>query len=340
MAPPDNGNEYLPFSDMIAVEKINESTYRSKAMPFSPGGGGRAYGGHVYAQAVWAAAQTVGKDFVIHNVTGFFILAGLTDIPFIYNVKNIRDGRSYCTRIVNVTQAQGKGICFTCTCSFKTNETSPLDVQESIDIRSQYASVLANKEEQDWPEAPGMDIPAYWELMNRTAQNDAFPGLDTRKVDMAAYNHHRDPLSRRQLLFYRVLGVLPAATTNPNLHACAHLYASDRNSLFVVANHLDQGDNFTHMASLSHTVVFHTPADDFAMHPPGSTDERTWYCKEDWTSRAAGGRGIHHSRMIGPGGRHIATSWQEGMVRIGKGREDQQAAYQRGSFGKNVRVKL
>jgi len=27
---------------------------------------GRAYGGHVYAQAAWAAAQTVPKGFVIH----------------------------------------------------------------------------------------------------------------------------------------------------------------------------------------------------------------------------------------------------------------------------------
>lgn len=66
MAPPHDGNECLPFADMIALEKINDSTYRSIAMPFSPGGGGRAYGGHVYAQAVWAAAQTVKAGFVIH----------------------------------------------------------------------------------------------------------------------------------------------------------------------------------------------------------------------------------------------------------------------------------
>jgi hypothetical protein len=27
---------------------------------------GRAYGGHVYAQAAWAAAQTVPEGFVLH----------------------------------------------------------------------------------------------------------------------------------------------------------------------------------------------------------------------------------------------------------------------------------
>lgn len=66
MPPPHNGNEYLPFVDMIALEKINTSTYRSIALPFAPGNGGRAYGGHVYAQAVWAAAQTIEPGFIVH----------------------------------------------------------------------------------------------------------------------------------------------------------------------------------------------------------------------------------------------------------------------------------
>lgn len=66
MPPPDDGNEYLPFIDMIALEKINNNTFRSKALAFSPGGSGRAYGGHVFCQAIWAAAHTVDSGFVIH----------------------------------------------------------------------------------------------------------------------------------------------------------------------------------------------------------------------------------------------------------------------------------
>jgi len=92
-------------------------------------------------------------------VTGYFILAGLTNVPFVYDVQTIRDGRSYCTRTVNVTQAEGKGICFTCTCSFKLPEESTLDAQEDIDIWGKYASVLDGTKEEDWPEAPGMDVP-------------------------------------------------------------------------------------------------------------------------------------------------------------------------------------
>lgn len=76
-----------------------------------------------------------------------------------YNVKIIRDGRSYCTRIVNVTQVEGKGICFTCTCSFKKEEDSPLDVQEHIDLETTYAAALQGGKPEDMDEAPGMDLP-------------------------------------------------------------------------------------------------------------------------------------------------------------------------------------
>lgn len=69
MAPPRHGNGYLPFVDLIALEKVDETTYRSTSLPFSPSGSGRAYGGHVYAQAVWAAAKTVEAGFVIHVST-------------------------------------------------------------------------------------------------------------------------------------------------------------------------------------------------------------------------------------------------------------------------------
>ncbi|GAB7339204.1 hypothetical protein MBLNU457_5863t1 [Dothideomycetes sp. NU457] len=318
MPPPHDGNEYLPFIDMIALEKINNDTFRSRAMPFSPGGSGRAYGGHVYAQAVWAAAQTVAKGFIVHNVTGFFILAGLTNVPFVYNVQTIRDGRSYCTRIVNVTQAEGKGICFTCTCSFKTPEDSPLDAQERISLWDTYDVALKGTKPEDWEEAPGMDVPWYWKRRLETGENDAFPGLDSRKVDMTAYNEALEPFDKRQLYFYRLIGSLPA--DDPNLHACAHLYASDRNSLFIVMNNLNVGHRFTHAASLSHTVVFHSAANDVLMM--GGEGERLWFCKEDWTTRAAGGRGIHQSRIVGPGGEHVASSWQEGVVRIGKDEGD------------------
>jgi acyl-CoA thioesterase II len=308
------GNDYLSFVDLMRLETINDVTYRSTAQPFCPGGNivksmGRAYGGHVYAQAAWAAAQTVPSNFILHNITGWFMLPGLFDVPFIYKVHNIRDGRSYCTRIVNVTQASGKGVCFTCTCSFKTEESSDLDAQESVDVWSKYDSVLKGKKPDDFPEAPGMDVPGY--------HNDKFPGLTMKRVDMSAYNDPREPLERRQLIFYRPIGELPS---DLNLHMCAHLYASDRNSLFIVANHLGVGGSFSQMGSLTHTVTFHANLKDlrFERNEPPNSSQGNWFCKEDRTDRASVGRANFHSRVFSPDGVHVMSIVQDGMVRIGE----------------------
>ena len=130
---------------------------------------------------------------------------------------------------------------------------------------------------------------------------------------MGPYNDTLGSFDKRQLYFYRTIGTLPP---DPNMSACAHLYASDRNSLFIVANNLGVADKFTQMASLSHTVVFHVPAEDLLMND--ASGHREWYCKEDWTSRAGGGRGIHQSRIVGRNGKHVASSFQEGLVRIAK----------------------
>lgn len=66
----DDGNAYTPFVDLVKLEKINEVTFRSIAQPFAPGGQvnpvKRSYGGHVFAQAAWAACQTVAKGLVLH----------------------------------------------------------------------------------------------------------------------------------------------------------------------------------------------------------------------------------------------------------------------------------
>ena len=241
----------------------------------------------------------------------------MISIPFVYKVHTIRDGRSYCTRIVNVTQAEGKGICFTCTCSFKTDETSTLEVQEHVDVWDKYKDVLEGKMPEDFAEAPGMDVPFYREMLEKEPhQNEKFPGLQNHKVDMKAYNEHLAPLDRRQLIFYRPIGELP---DDPNLHMCAHLYASDRNSLFIVANHLEVAGSYSQMGSLAHTVIFHAPYEQLKFKPATVSigPQGNWYVKEDWTTRVSVGRAMYHSHVFAPDGTHIATLMQDGMLRVG-----------------------
>lgn len=57
----------LPFDKVIELETIDTWLFRSKVKAYSPTGGENGtYGGHVFAQAAWAAAQTVAEGLLIH----------------------------------------------------------------------------------------------------------------------------------------------------------------------------------------------------------------------------------------------------------------------------------
>lgn len=190
--------------------------------------------------------------------------------------------------------------------------------------------------------------PWYWQVREETGYNDAFPGLENTQVDMTAYNTDRHPFDRRTLIFYRVIGQLPP---DPNLHRCAHLYESDRNSLFHVANHQDVGDVFTQMATLVHTTMFHSTTQNLMFEPSKSkqspmddTGSRgRWFAHEDWFDRTSNGRSLYHGRLLAPDGTHVATVIQDGMLRYTKkpeATEEEIAALQDRQSNWKPRVKL
>ncbi|KAJ8118080.1 hypothetical protein OPT61_g852 [Boeremia exigua] len=355
----------LPFDKVIELETIDAWTFRSVVKAYSPTGGENGtYGGHVFAQAAWAAAQTIDEGLLIHNITGWFILGGKPNEHYMYKVNKIRDGYNYCTRSVTVVQDAGQAM-FTCTCSFKREEVSPVDVQEHIDLKKKYHDALDGKLDEPMLHnaAPSMDSEHFRQtyLPNNPEHFNPIGGLHLRKADMSKYNASRDSLDKRQLTFYTLRGSLPlptapfpphdgtvSVTREANLHACAHLYASDRNSLFIVPNHLNRGREFTRMASLSHSVIFHVGIRDLIMppeprinHPNADrtlwddeklslcsldgyeendrdSDGRKWFVQEAWVTRATGGRGLHTSRLWDyERGVHIATTYQDGLIRFG-----------------------
>jgi acyl-CoA thioesterase len=63
----DDRRRALPFDKVMQLEKINDGIFRSVTNAYSPTGAENGtYGGCVYTQAVWAAAQTVDEGFLIH----------------------------------------------------------------------------------------------------------------------------------------------------------------------------------------------------------------------------------------------------------------------------------
>lgn len=240
-----------------------------------------------------------------------------------------------------------------------------MDMQDQMDLKEVYRDALEAKldEPMEHKTAPSTDseefrkdyLPAHPEHFN------PLPGLHIRKADMTKYNAKRKAIDRRQLHFYALRGSLPLPTApypprselsekitltrEANMHACTHLYASDRNSLFLIPNHLDRPRDYTRMASLSHSVIFHVGIKDLIMtaepridHPnadptlwdegplplcnldgfsKGDKDGRKWFVQEAHVARATGGRALHTSRMWDyDTGVHIATTFQDGLLRF------------------------
>lgn len=84
---------------------------------------GRAYGGHLAAHSLLAAALTVADDRAPHSMHMYFLSGGDTAEPFDYQVEQIRDGRSFSVR--QVTARQGGKPCAMVTASFHVDEDSP-----------------------------------------------------------------------------------------------------------------------------------------------------------------------------------------------------------------------
>ncbi|RAH80799.1 hypothetical protein BO86DRAFT_432436 [Aspergillus japonicus CBS 114.51] len=323
--------------------------FQSLAPPYPPGEAGRAFGGHVYAQSAYAASQTVDKGFLIHNVTGTFILPGRLDIPYEYTVRHLRDGKSYCTRAVDARQANQ--ICFSGLVSFKRAEppaAAPF-AHQPVSPQKRYAALLTGKKPQDFPVQPGVDADFYVEYWREQWEKHGipereFPGLEARNVDMQTFNRgeevRRQPDRYRQLTFYKLKGSpgdQPGAVEElrrreregefDNLYACAHMYAADKNSLLLIPRALGM-KVWDALASLTLTVVFHELGEAVRMvdwdagAEAGAKEQgglpKKWFIQEGWTPRSGDSRAIHESWLWSPEGRLVATSYQDGMLKVAR----------------------
>lgn len=73
------------------------------------------------AQCLAAAQKTVPENFLVHSMHCYFVLNGNSEIPIIYHVEHVREGRSFATRTVQARQ-RGQPI-FTTTLSFMRKDS-------------------------------------------------------------------------------------------------------------------------------------------------------------------------------------------------------------------------
>jgi acyl-CoA thioesterase-2 len=283
------GDALAGLTALLDLERLELNLFRGQNRDI---GSGRLFGGQVLAQSLIAAGRTVEAGRTAHSLHGYFMLAGDLDIPVVYQVDRIRDGKSFTTRRVLAIQ-EGREI-FTMTCSFHVAE-------EAIDHAAPMPDVPA-------PES----LPRELDLVRAIADRIPEPlrevytqerPIDFRTVDQVDpfAPERRAPVKH---MWFRADGTLP---DDPLLHQAVLAYASDYGLLgtSLLPHQLSFLMRRVQAASLDHAVWFHRPArvDDWLLYAMDAPS-------------AAGARAFTRGTLYTRDGTLVASTAQEGLIRL------------------------
>ncbi len=282
---PENALEKLVA--ILDLETIEENIFRGR----SPDDGWqRVFGGQVIGQALVAATRTVSGR-LCHSLHAYFLRPGDPNIPIVYEVDRIRDGKSFTTRRVVAIQ-HGRPI-FSMAASFHKEETGfdhqipmpQVPAPETLPSETQLKDMFLDR----MPDA----MRAYWERHRP---------IELRPVDISRYlsGGNREPV---QHVWIRATGKLP---DDPALHQCVLAYASDFSLLdtSLIAHGRVVFDPKLMLASLDHGLWFHRPfrADEWLLYSQDSPS-------------AQGARGFNRGSVFTRDGVLVASVAQEGLIR-------------------------
>ena len=277
--------------ERLDLELLDTDLFRG----FTPEDGRpRIFGGLVAAQSHIAACRTV-EDRVAHSLHGYFLREGNPSVPVLYHVDRIRDGRSFATRRV-VAKQHGEAI-FNMSVSFQAPE-------EGLEHQAPM------------PDAPAPEaIPTNEERLRAYKKGSGHPAIDfmlllDRPIERREVDHVDllEPKARSgiQRTWFRADGPLG---DDPVTHQAVLAYASDHGLLEGSFN--QHGYSFLTekliIASLDHAIWFHQPfrADQWMLYVTQSP-------------RASGGRGLSFGHIYSQEGALVASTAQEGLIRIRK----------------------
>jgi len=278
----------------MELEQLEVNLFRGASRDI---GTSRVFGGQVLAQSIIAAGRTVDEGS-IHSLHSYFLRAGDAKAPIVYNVERTRDGRSFKSRRVVAIQ-HGRPI-FTLAASFQleqeglTHQFDMPDVPMPEDLTS----------ESDIPEDRLESVPPL--LRRWFTRTGPFDFRPVQKRDV----FNPQPQAPRSDVWFRLGEKIDVSDV---MHRALMAYASDFHLVGTAT--LPHGISFIQddllMASLDHGMWFHRPA---------RVDEWMLYSCDSPSS--SGGRGLARGLIYDRSGRLIASTIQEGMMRVGKRRND------------------
>ena len=273
---------------LLTLETIEEGIYRGQSQDL----GFRAlFGGQVMGQAVSAAQETIAPTHNVHSLHSYFLRAGDATKPVVYQVENIRDGKSFSTRRVSATQ-YGKEIFFM-TASFQKPEIG-FDHQDAM---------------PDVPAPEGLTSKADFMFENRASIPEAIRDqyLREKPIEIRPVEHYNwfnpKKSAPKSQMWFKSNGALP---DDMRIHTYLLAYSSDFDFLTTAiyphaVNHWQP--NFQ-LATLDHSMWFHRPF---------RIDE--WLLYDIESPSASGGRGLVKGKIYSRDGQLVASTMQEGVVR-------------------------
>jgi len=276
--------------DLLDVERIEENLYRGRNAADSE----HVFGGQVLAQAIAAANRTIDAGRQLHSIHAYFLRPGDWNVPILYQVDRIRDGRSFTTRRIAAIQ-HGRAI-FSMSSSWQKHEAGLEHSVPMPDVPS--------------PESLRSDRDAYAEIAKSRPEVKRFAyrfdAIDSRQVEnILMGNTDAHPPYKHTWLKTR--DPLP---DNPEVHLCMLAYMSDLD--FMSTSMLPHGrspsggaDRSFQGASLDHALWFHRPfrADEWLLFAKSSPS-------------ASGARGFVRGQFFNARGELVATAAQECLIRI------------------------
>ncbi|HXK22115.1 MAG TPA: acyl-CoA thioesterase II [Myxococcota bacterium] len=273
---------------LLDLERIEENLFRG----VSPRNGrDRIFGGQVLGQALVAAGRTAPREREAHSLHAYFLRPGEPAIPVLYEVDQIRDGRSFTTRRVRAIQ-RGEAI---------------------FNLSVSYQEPEDGFEHQAFHEEPGEPEGEVYEDIIRAeiARHGLVIEADDRRFDLPIEVRTLDglhlagadvekPFNRHWI---RARGRL---ADDLRLHQCVLAYASDLTLLIAAVK--------PHPIGMT-TPGFRTASLDHAMwfHRPFRADE--WLLYEQESPVAARSRGFTRGSFYTRNGVLVASCAQEGLMR-------------------------
>ena len=273
---------------LLELEQLEVNLFRGESRDI---GSAQVFGGQVLGQALTAASRTVA-DRVVHSLHAYFLRRGDFNAPIVYEVDRSRDGHSFSNR--RVVAIQHGAQIFNMTASFQV-------VEDGLEHQIEMPKVPAP---EDLPDMVEVLRPQLEHMPERVKKFVEAPRpFDFRMVQpVNPLDPRKSPPSRQ--VWFRANGKIP---DGESLHRILLAYVSDFYLLDTAA--LPHGLSFFSskiiMASIDHAMWFHRPlrVDDWLLYALDSPS-------------ASGARGFGRGSVFSRDGRLVASTAQEGLVRV------------------------